>query len=63
MNHRVLTVDLNFLAGLELLKVSIAQAGYTDKVEIGMDVAASGTAGLTDFYFSLVMIIITTVSV
>ncbi|XP_062505129.1 enolase-like [Corticium candelabrum] len=27
--------------GLELLKVAIAQAGYTDKVVIGMDVAAS----------------------
>jgi len=27
--------------GLELLKQAIAQAGYTDKVEIGMDVAAS----------------------
>ena len=28
--------------GLELLKEAIAKAGYTDKVEIGMDVAASG---------------------
>lgn len=28
--------------GLELLKTAIAQAGYTDKIEIGMDVAASG---------------------
>ncbi|KAJ3203938.1 hypothetical protein HDU67_009853 [Dinochytrium kinnereticum] len=27
--------------GLELLKVAIAQAGYTDKIKIGMDVAAS----------------------
>ncbi|XP_071945675.1 alpha-enolase-like [Antedon mediterranea] len=27
--------------GLELLKVAIAKAGYTDKIEIGMDVAAS----------------------
>jgi len=27
--------------GLELLKTAIAQAGYTDKVVIGMDVAAS----------------------
>ncbi|ORY50548.1 enolase [Rhizoclosmatium globosum] len=27
--------------GLELLKQAIAQAGYTDKIEIGMDVAAS----------------------
>merc|ERR1712198_291920 len=27
--------------GLELLKEAIAKAGYTDKVEIGMDVAAS----------------------
>lgn len=27
--------------GLELLKVAISKAGYTDKVEIGMDVAAS----------------------
>jgi enolase len=27
--------------GLELLKVAIAKAGYTDKVKIGMDVAAS----------------------
>ncbi|KAI9332026.1 Enolase, C-terminal TIM barrel domain-containing protein [Zopfochytrium polystomum] len=27
--------------GLELLKTAIAQAGYTDKVKIGMDVAAS----------------------
>lgn len=27
--------------GLELLKIAIAKAGYTDKVEIGMDVAAS----------------------
>jgi enolase len=31
------------LVGLELLKEAIAKAGYTDKVEIGMDVAASGT--------------------
>lgn len=30
------------LTGLELLKEAIAKAGYTDKVEIGMDVAASG---------------------
>jgi len=29
-------------AGLELLKVAIADAGYTDKIKIGMDVAASG---------------------
>ena len=34
-------------AGLELLKVAIAQAGYTDQVVIGMDVAASGCR-LTD---------------
>ncbi|XP_038076698.1 enolase-like [Patiria miniata] len=27
--------------GLELLKIAIEQAGYTDKVQIGMDVAAS----------------------
>ncbi|KAJ7393264.1 phosphopyruvate hydratase [Desmophyllum pertusum] len=27
--------------GLELLKVAIAKAGYTDKIKIGMDVAAS----------------------
>jgi len=27
--------------GLELLKTAIAKAGYTDKIEIGMDVAAS----------------------
>ncbi|KAL5013372.1 hypothetical protein ScPMuIL_007642 [Solemya velum] len=27
--------------GLELLKVAIAKAGYTDKIQIGMDVAAS----------------------
>ena len=27
--------------GLELLKVAIKQAGYTDKVQIAMDVAAS----------------------
>lgn len=27
--------------GLELLKVAIANAGYTDKVKIGMDTAAS----------------------
>jgi enolase len=27
--------------GLELLKTAIAKAGYTDKVVIGMDVAAS----------------------
>lgn len=32
----------NFTEGLELLKEAIAKAGYTDKVEIGMDVAASG---------------------
>ena len=30
-----------FLTGLELLKEAIARAGYTDKVKIGMDVAAS----------------------
>ncbi|XP_033097802.1 alpha-enolase-like isoform X2 [Anneissia japonica] len=29
------------MEGLELLKVAIAKAGYTDKIEIGMDVAAS----------------------
>lgn len=28
--------------GLELLKTAIEKAGYTDKIEIGMDVAASG---------------------
>ena len=28
--------------GLELLNVAIAQAGYTGKIKIGMDVAASG---------------------
>ena len=27
--------------GLELVKTAIAKAGYTDKVQIGMDVAAS----------------------
>ena len=27
--------------GLELLKTAIEKAGYTDKIEIGMDVAAS----------------------
>ena len=32
---------INF-AGLELLKIAIANAGYTDKIKIGMDVAASG---------------------
>ena len=31
--------------GLELLKTAIAKAGYTGKVVIGMDVAASGTCG------------------
>lgn len=30
------------LTGLELLKTAIANAGYTDKIKIGMDVAASG---------------------
>ena len=30
------------LTGLELLKTAIAKAGYTDKIKIGMDVAASG---------------------
>ncbi len=29
------------VAGLELLKVAIEKAGYTGKIEIGMDVAAS----------------------
>ena len=29
------------LAGLELLRVAIENAGYTDKIQIGMDVAAS----------------------
>ena len=29
-------------AGLDLLKVSIEKAGYTGKIDIGMDVAASG---------------------
>jgi enolase len=28
-------------AGLELLKTAIEKAGYTGKIEIGMDVAAS----------------------
>ena len=28
-------------SGLELLKVAIEKAGYTGKIEIGMDVAAS----------------------
>jgi len=30
------------LIGLELLKVAIENAGYTGKIKIGMDVAASG---------------------
>lgn len=30
-----------FLSALELLKNAIAKAGYTDKIVIGMDVAAS----------------------
>ena len=34
-------MEINF-AGLELLKIAIANAGYTDKIKIGMDVAASG---------------------
>ena len=29
------------LLGLELLKLAIEKAGYTDKIEIGMDIAAS----------------------
>ena len=33
---------ITYFAGLELLKVAIADAGYTDKIKIGMDVAASG---------------------
>lgn len=31
-----------YSAGLELLKVAIENAGYTGKIKIGMDVAASG---------------------
>lgn len=30
------------MTGLELLKTAIAKAGYSDKIKIGMDVAASG---------------------
>ena len=36
--------------GLELLKNAIAKAGYTNKVSIAMDVAASGTATLRMLY-------------
>lgn len=35
------TVVLFFVSALELLKNAIAKAGYTDKIVIGMDVAAS----------------------
>jgi len=44
------------LTGLELLKTAIAKAGYTDKIKIGMDVAASGMIQLLssiDFTFNL----------
>ena len=32
----------SFVPGLDLLKISIEKAGYTGKIDIGMDVAASG---------------------
>ena len=44
-NHRPSYDLLGFyliFIGLELLNVAIAQAGYTGKIKIGMDVAASG---------------------
>ena len=37
-----ITLCAFILTGLELLKTAIAKAGYTDKIKIGMDVAASG---------------------
>ncbi|KAI3776293.1 hypothetical protein L1987_46069 [Smallanthus sonchifolius] len=39
--------------GLELLKTAIAKAGYTDKVVIGMDVAASEFYGEKDKTYDL----------
>lgn len=38
---RFLLNNVVFVAALELLKNAIAKAGYTDKIVIGMDVAAS----------------------
>ena len=32
----------HIFTGLELLKTAIEKAGYTGKIQIGMDVAASG---------------------
>lgn len=39
--------------GLELLKAAIAKAGYTDKVVIGMDVAASEFYNESDKLYDL----------
>jgi len=50
------TLIVFILTGLELLKTAIAKAGYTDKIKIGMDVAASGMIqhpSNIDFTFNL----------
>ena len=41
MYYFILSSQQDNREGLELLKVAIANAGYTDKVKIGMDTAAS----------------------
>lgn len=41
MKQCLILTDALFLSALELLKNAIAKAGYTDKIVIGMDVAAS----------------------
>jgi len=38
---KILNDAVDCMAGLELLKEAIEKAGYTGKIEIGMDVAAS----------------------
>ena len=43
------------ISGLDLLKISIEKAGYTGKIEIGMDVAASGTLDLLNYQLSLII--------
>ena len=43
--------------GLDLLKVSIEKAGYTGKIDIGMDVAASGRCPLFIFRGYLLYIV------
>lgn len=43
--------------GLELLQQAIANAGYTGRVQIAMDVAASGRLALLMFYHQMIVLV------